>query len=372
MNNQERSFRPHPEVLGFVVRLLLCAAALIGVWSFIPERLFRPLRQADAAVLSFVLRLLGLRGEAHGCTVTAGGFQVAIAKECLAVDIILLYSAFVFAYPSRTVDRFRGIALGLPFLYAANLLRVVMLYFAGRTGKTLFDYSHIYLGQSFAILAVIAAVGWWLHLTTPTSIVPRRCRFLMTVFVVSVAGFLVWIPLQWPYILAMEWLMNGAFSLGGMELVFPRHAVYEYSFNIVPFVALIIASETIDTRGKLRSLLFGLVIMGLSHVAFKSAQVLIGYVSLKHADAVLIGVYRVSAVVLPVALWLWVKYPYRRSYRCPVCGEKRVGLEDHIRAKHGPQALEDESVKRALAHVAAIRACGFVAERQLPPNRCSA
>ncbi len=30
---------------------------------------------------------------------------------------------------------------------------------------------------------------------------------------------------------------------------------------------------------------------------------------------------------------------------CPICGEEKVGIVEHIKVKHGEEALEDERVK---------------------------
>jgi uncharacterized Zn finger protein (UPF0148 family) len=41
---------------------------------------------------------------------------------------------------------------------------------------------------------------------------------------------------------------------------------------------------------------------------------------------------------------------FRRAgtHICPICGEERVGIVEHIRVKHGEKALEREDVKAML------------------------
>ncbi len=41
----------------------------------------------------------------------------------------------------------------------------------------------------------------------------------------------------------------------------------------------------------------------------------------------------------------------KKKYRCPICGEEKVGILDHIRAVHGGEGLEDEQVKELLRDI---------------------
>ncbi|MCK4459754.1 MAG: hypothetical protein KAU52_08555, partial [Methanosarcinales archaeon] len=55
---------------------------------------------------------------------------------------------------------------------------------------------------------------------------------------------------------------------------------------------------------------------------------------------------------LPFGLWLAFSYAdvFRRAgaHICPICGEERMGIVEHIKAKHGEQALEREDVEAML------------------------
>ena len=55
---------------------------------------------------------------------------------------------------------------------------------------------------------------------------------------------------------------------------------------------------------------------------------------------------------LPFGIWLAFAYKdiFKRAgtYICPICGEEVVGMEEHVRKKHGKKALKKEEVKAVL------------------------
>jgi uncharacterized Zn finger protein (UPF0148 family) len=56
--------------------------------------------------------------------------------------------------------------------------------------------------------------------------------------------------------------------------------------------------------------------------------------------------------ILPFGLWLAFTYAdlFKRAgtYTCPICGAEKVGIVEHIKAKHGENALERGDVREML------------------------
>jgi exosortase/archaeosortase family protein len=62
-----------------------------------------------------------------GATMSINGFGLEIIDECTAVFSSIVYCSAVLAYPTALKDKGRGIAVGVPSLYAINILRLSVL-----------------------------------------------------------------------------------------------------------------------------------------------------------------------------------------------------------------------------------------------------
>ncbi len=84
----------------------------------------------------------------------------------------------------------------------------------------------------------------------------------------------------------------------------------------------------------------------------------------------LFAFYAISGrIALPLILWVTMSWDVlkpalmiegvvegekdgrKKRYRCPICGEEKVGIIDHINAVHGQEGLEDEQVKELLRDI---------------------
>jgi exosortase H (IPTLxxWG-CTERM-specific) len=349
------SIEPHREVVLFCIRLLGIAAVLIGVWTLLPARLLEPLTQWEARFMTAILRMLGFDPWTRGATVWTNRFSVIVVKECLAVDAALLLASFIAAYPAPLYHKVTGIVGGAAAMHAVNQIRLVGVFFTGAVSRRFFDYAHVYFGQAFILLAVLGIAGIWIRTVTGTRPADGQWRFLAAVSAYSLVGFALWIPLHPLYVAVLEAILNGLAFPFDIRFVFAEFAIHEGTFNLVPFLALVLATTSLDRRAKLRRAGAGVLVLALTHMLFKLMQIHIPAVTVRYADAVLIGLFRLGAIVLPVVLWAWVRSPRRRQFRCPLCGEWKVGIIDHIRAVHGADSLNDERVERVTAMAQAWR-----------------
>ena len=56
-----------------------------------------------------------------------------------------------------------GIAAGCVAVQAANVLRVISLYYLGKWDKEVFDFAHLYLSQALIMLDVLAVWLLWIR-----------------------------------------------------------------------------------------------------------------------------------------------------------------------------------------------------------------
>jgi archaeosortase B (VPXXXP-CTERM-specific) len=86
-------------------------------------------------------------------------FPIAVIDECTGIYEAVLLGAALLAFPTSWGKTAIGFLLGLPLIYALNVVRIVMLLFVGRYFPLAFDFMHIYFWQ-VTMIAMVA--GTWL------------------------------------------------------------------------------------------------------------------------------------------------------------------------------------------------------------------
>ena len=120
------------------------------------------LREFTAHVLGFIFSLASAEVVVNGAFVTINGFGLEIIDECTAVFSSIVYSACILAYPTAIRKKGIGVALGIPALYAINILRLVILAQVGISHPALFEFVHVYLWQASFIIFVVVIFLLWL------------------------------------------------------------------------------------------------------------------------------------------------------------------------------------------------------------------
>jgi len=83
--------------------------------------------------------------------ILSGKFTLAIEKGCEGTEGIILIVAALLAFPMNIVSKLIGILIGATIIYIANLARIIVLYYSLKYKPDLFDFLHIYVGQTFII-----------------------------------------------------------------------------------------------------------------------------------------------------------------------------------------------------------------------------
>jgi archaeosortase B (VPXXXP-CTERM-specific) len=122
------------------------------------------LRELTANVLGIILSAAGADVMVNGALVSINGFGLEIIDECTAVFSSIVYCACILAYPTTLRKKGIGVALGIPALYAINILRLVILAQVGQTRPALFEFVHVYLWQASFIIFIVVIFLLWLKL----------------------------------------------------------------------------------------------------------------------------------------------------------------------------------------------------------------
>jgi archaeosortase B (VPXXXP-CTERM-specific) len=151
-----------PSVGRIVARFTAYLAIVVLAYPALRTELFpavRALEAATAALASGVLGLFATDVSQGGRVLVLSGHTALIVEECTGVYEILIYCAAVLAFPTSGRNRLLGFALGIPLIYAANVLRIATLLAVGRYQPVALDFLHLYLWQATLILMI---TGTWL------------------------------------------------------------------------------------------------------------------------------------------------------------------------------------------------------------------
>jgi exosortase H (IPTLxxWG-CTERM-specific) len=90
------------------------------------------------------------------------GFGVSIEAGCNGVEAMIILIAAMVAFPAPWRYRALGFAAGLVAVQAANLLRIVTLFYLGQWHMGVFRFAHEYVWQALIMLDVLIVWLVWL------------------------------------------------------------------------------------------------------------------------------------------------------------------------------------------------------------------
>ena len=149
-------------VAGMVLRFAAYLAIAVLAYPALRAEIFpvlRALESATAALASGVLSLVSSDVSQGGRVLVLSGHTALVVEECTGLYEVLIYGAAVLAFPAGWRQRLLGLALGIPLIYAFNVLRIATLLAAGRYNPAALDFLHLYLWQATLILVI---TGTWL------------------------------------------------------------------------------------------------------------------------------------------------------------------------------------------------------------------
>lgn len=292
----------------FGIRFAVCCTGIFLVLNLIPRAWLGPVCAHTARTLGQTLKIAGWAVSVRGAVVAAPGFAVDVIPECTALFPAGLYLSFLAAYPAPAGKRLTGLAAGLPAIWAGNLLRLALVFVIGLRDRGLFDAVHVYFGQVFTVgLVFMACLIWQRTLRNGGGLnaqAPRPAAFLARLLAISTAAFFLWLNLNAGYIWLVDQCMSALFGLFGRSLDISRSlAVYYYTFNIVVFTSLVLATHTAALRRRMAVLAGGLCLLFTVHLCYRICNTLVTAYHLPSFLTVGLVLSTLGQYLLPVVLW---------------------------------------------------------------------
>jgi len=352
-------------LIWFCLRFLLYCGFLYFLFNWLPSSwVANPISELTAGLAGFLLRVAGVEASVSGVLVSALGFTVKIIPECTAVFVGILFFSFVVAYPASFRQKAIGLIFGLSFLFVSNLLRVLAIILVGVRYRAFFEYAHVYIGQVIMVLLVLSVSMVWLRSVVLVKLEDKPLDFLVRFIGYSSLLFLVWLFLDQGYVFANLLIIKQLLGLFRLKVGIPDelnlHPHTFNTFNLIVFSSLVMATSAIDRRRKNQSLIIGLCVLCGAHFLFRLHQVLYIDMHLQPAKMPYVALIIFNQWVLPFVLWLLMirnaLFKNQALHICPICGEEKKGIVDHILSKHGESALRNIQEKNPETKIAGGRA----------------
>jgi len=291
------------------LRFVTTTIFLLALALLLPDRLFSPFNQANAAAAARLLDHLGYAPILKGNLIQLDGFRASVITECSVLYPALLFGSFLSTFPASKRYKALGLVLGLPVLFSLNTMRLAAVVVAGASHPRLFEVLHVYLGQITMVLAVCLLALLWLKWADSGSNSFNNLPFLVRLGFWSAVLFLPWLLLNRPYVAASDRPIVWIFSLFGYPLFLPvNQPLYYQTFNVVTFSALLLASRPTWKLGA-EAWIKGMLALWLGHEAFRVCNVLLTAYAIDAAFRVSLLIHLIGQYALPVALWLILVRP---------------------------------------------------------------
>ena len=151
----------------FFLLFLLVLATLFGVEMLNPVQaaVITPWTNGLAHISAWVMTTLDPDVISHGRVLQSQstGFGVSIEAGCNGVEAAIILIAGMVAFPAPWQHKLVGMAIGIAAVQAANLLRVISLYYLNMWNKEVFDFAHLYLWQALIMLDVLVVWLVWMR-----------------------------------------------------------------------------------------------------------------------------------------------------------------------------------------------------------------
>jgi exosortase/archaeosortase family protein len=152
----------------YVVRFALIAGVELALYYFpydpggVAAACLRMYLASYARLAGAALSLLDSSVHVHGADIV-GRYSLTFAMNCDAMDVYILFSSALLAFPAGARPRVLGLAAGLAALVTLNVLRIVSLYFVGLYFPGAFDFCHMDAWPMVLVIATCAGFLAWIR-----------------------------------------------------------------------------------------------------------------------------------------------------------------------------------------------------------------
>lgn len=292
----------------FVLLFSIVAMSIYTFLEFVPESIYQQINHWNAVATVFLLKSAGILATIKGDLISYKTFTAKVVGECSAVFLSVLPLAFFLTYPKNIKWRLYGIFIGLPALFAFNLLRITFLFYIGFSYPNLFAWVHLYIGQVVMILLVIWICLIWLEWGNQKK--TTNLKLLYTALPISILPFVTWIWLCEPYTRLILQIASLMLETAGFPIQLPKVLeIYPHtfiSFNIILIFSGLIVKKA--AQQKIRYKFVFVVILSLVglHLIFQILPFLFFQYQIKQSGWAINFLLVLNQFIVPFVFWFFL------------------------------------------------------------------
>ncbi len=142
-----------------LLAILMIAANIVLATDFVRDTLTPQYLRAWAHVSAATMNVVGENARVYDSSISSARFSVNIKEGCDAVQPTVLFIMAVLASPVAFKPKLPGLAIGIFFLMAMNLVRVISLFYIGIYWNSAFETMHHDVWQ--AVFIILSILAWW-------------------------------------------------------------------------------------------------------------------------------------------------------------------------------------------------------------------
>jgi exosortase/archaeosortase family protein len=123
-----------------------------------------PLRDGTASIVSAMLNAIGVTNTVESNNIFLRYDKWVVTSECTAINAVFLFASFVLAYPSSMKAKLLALVPGIPFIFVANIARLVVLGWITDHWPRYAQIIHDYVWESIFLFMIVALWLIWLKL----------------------------------------------------------------------------------------------------------------------------------------------------------------------------------------------------------------
>ena len=150
-----------------VAARLVTFLATIGILSWVSttdvgrRRGVEPLTSHEVTVSHGILKMLGSEARRTGNVLIGPRLALDIEDGCNGVVAMILFVAAVLAHEASLLAKGAGLLIGLPAIWAVNLIRILTLYGIAQVSPDKLEFFHVYIWQTLIIILVVVIWYMW-------------------------------------------------------------------------------------------------------------------------------------------------------------------------------------------------------------------
>lgn len=110
---------------------------------------------------AWLIKGVGIKAYISSNSIILSNQTLLVNAECTAIYLMILYASFVLVYPTKWIRKLIGVAIGIPIIFAANVIRLLVTAWIVEFRPQYFQYFHDYIWQvAFIIFIVVLWLIW--------------------------------------------------------------------------------------------------------------------------------------------------------------------------------------------------------------------